>query len=227
MEPVVREMVRLLDRKYKGHAWDKGRKRPDPLDSLVRTILSQNTTDENRDRGYNEMQKRFPTWESVMDAEPEALKDAIRIAGLANQKGPSIQNFLKWLKMEKGRLDLSFLKDLPVEEAIHILKSHKGIGVKTVYIVLAFAFDMDLCAVDTHVHRVMKRVGIISERCGREKAHDEIVPLIPSGKARVFHMNLVDFGKDICSARKPNCGVCPLSHLCNFHQAQLAEVAHA
>ena len=224
MKAIVRDMVRLLDKKYKGGDWDKGRKRPDPMDSLVRTILSQNTTDENRDRGYDEMQKRFPTWESVMDAKPEALKDAIRIAGLANQKGPSIQNFLKWLMEEKEELDISFLGDLPVDSAIEWLTSHKGIGVKTAYIVLAFAFDLDLCAVDTHVHRVMKRVGVISERCGRDKAHNVIAPLIPNGKARVFHMNLVDFGKDICTARSPNCEACPLSHLCTFFKEQSTKI---
>ena len=126
MKAIVRDMVRLLDKKYKGGDWDNGRKRPDPMDSLVRTILSQNTTDENRDRGYDEMQKRFPTWESVMNAKPEALKDAIRIAGLANQKGPSIQNFLKWLMKEKEELDISFLGDLPVDSAIELLTSMFG-----------------------------------------------------------------------------------------------------
>jgi endonuclease-3 len=221
MKSVVRDMARLLDRKYKGAKWDKGRTRPDPLDSLVRTILSQNTTDENRDRAFNEMQRRFPTWESVMNARPEDLKESVRVAGLANQKAPSIQSFLKWLNAEKGRLDLGFIKDLPVNTAIETLKAHKGVGIKTVYIVLAFAFDKDLCAVDTHVHRILKRVGIIQEKCGREKAHDVIAPLIPKGKARVFHMNLVDFGKDICTARKPACEVCPLSHMCNFHKKEV------
>ncbi|MBT4140404.1 MAG: endonuclease III, partial [Candidatus Latescibacteria bacterium] len=119
----------------------------------MRTILSQNTTDENRDRGYNTLRAQYPTWEKVMRASPQKVQDAIKVAGLAKQKGPTMQNVLKWVHKEQGTLSLDFLKEIDTDEAITLLVQHKGIGLKTAYIVLAFACNQDLCAVDTHVYR--------------------------------------------------------------------------
>ncbi len=215
---VVRQMVRALDRVFGGEEWDRTRKPPDPLDSLMRTILSQNTTDENRDRAYDRLRAQFPSWESVMRARPAAVKEAIRVAGLANQKGPAMQAFLRWLQSERGELCLDFIRDLPADEAVQMLTRHKGVGIKTAYIVLAFACNKDLCAVDTHVHRILRRVGIIDEKCGREKAHLELAPLIPEGKARSFHVNLIGFGKSICTARHPACETCPIARECRYYQ---------
>ncbi len=215
---VVGKMIRALDRVFGGAARDRRRKPPDVLDSLMRTILSQNTTDENRDRAYERLRERFPTWEAVMEARPGEVKDAIRVAGLANQKGPNMQAFLRWLKSKRGELSLDFIRDLPEDRAIRTLTRHRGVGIKTAYIVLAFACDMDLCAVDTHVHRILRRVGIIDEGCSREKAHTELAPLIPKGKARAFHVNLIDFGKTICTARNPACETCPIARMCRYYQ---------
>ncbi len=214
---VVTEMSRVLDGTFGGAAWDLRRTWPDGLDALMRTILSQNTTDGNRDRAYDRMRARFPEWEDVLAADETDLKDVIRVAGLANTKAPNMQAFLRWLKGERGILNLDFLRDLPNPAAVALLTAHRGIGIKTAYIVLAFAFDRDLCAVDTHVYRILRRVGIVSARCSREKAHTELAPLIPGGQARPFHMNLVDFGKTVCVARNPSCGVCPISHLCRYY----------
>ena len=218
---VIAEMSRVLDETFGGAAWDLRRVRPDGLDALMRTILSQNTNDENRDRAFERMRARFPVWSDVMAADTAALKDAIRVAGLANTKAPNMQAFLCWLARERGSLNLDFLRDLPNRTAVTMLTEHRGIGIKTAYIVLAFAFDRDLCAVDTHVYRVLRRVGIVSARCGREKAHTELAPLVPKGQARPFHMNMVDFGKTVCTARNPSCDVCPVSHLCRtYHEIQ-------
>ena len=153
-----------------------------------------------------------------MGARPAGVKEAIRIAGLANQKGPTMQAFLRWLKSERGALSLDFIRDMPEDKGIELLTGHKGVGIKTAYIVLAFACRKDLCAVDTHVHRILRRVGIIDEKCGREKAHRELRPLIPKGKARSFHVNLVDFGKSVCTARKPACETCPIARKCRYYQ---------
>lgn len=210
-------MVRALDRRFGGEAWDRTRKRPDPLDDLVRTILSQNTTDENRDRGFDALRERLPTWEQVLGARSDQVKRLIRPAGLIQAKAPTIQNFLKWLKKERGALDLNYLKDMSPDEGIAELVRHKGVGLKTAYIVLSFACDHDLCAVDTHVHRILQRTGVIPESCSRDKAHDEIRPLIPNGKARAFHANMIDLGKQICIARSPDCGQCPLKRMCAYH----------
>ncbi|MDA0745161.1 MAG: endonuclease III [bacterium] len=220
---MIKAMVRVLDEKYKGSAWDQDRVRPDPLDALMRTILSQNTTDENRDRGYDTLRERFPTWEQVLGADLQEIKDAIRIAGLANQKGPTMQNFLRWLLAECGKLDLRFLNELASDEAVKLLTQHKGVGIKTAYIVLAFSCDQDLCAVDTHVHRILRRVGIIDDTCSREKAHRELAPLIPKGEARAFHVNLLDFGKDVCTARKPSCEVCSIMSFCRYFKDEVGQ----
>lgn len=215
---VVRQMVRILDRAYGGAAWDRGRTPPDVLDCLMRTILSQNTNDANRDRAYRHLRETFPSWEAVMTADAAAVKDAIRVAGLANQKGPCMQTFLQWLKAERGDLDLSFICDFPLGEAVRLLTRHKGVGIKTAYVTLAFACNRDVCAVDTHIHRILRRVGVIDVGCGREKAHLELATWIPKGKARFFHVNLLDFGKEVCTARKPCCDVCPISHVCAYYR---------
>lgn len=213
---LVRTMVRLLDRKFGGAAWDRTRKRPDPLDDLVRTILSQNTTDENRDRAFADLRAALPTWEGVMNARSDRIKRLIRPAGLVNAKGPAIQGFLKWLKRERGKLDLNYLKSWSPDDGIAELIQHKGVGLKTAYIVLSFACDHDLCAVDTHVHRILRRTGVIDERCSRDRAHDVLRPLIPAGKARSFHADMIDLGKQICVARSPKCPECPLEKVCAY-----------
>ncbi len=210
----VRMMVRALDRRFGGEAWDRSRTRPDPLDDLVRTILSQNTTDENRDRGFEQLRAALPTWDDVLKARVERIMNLIRPAGLINTKGPAIRNFLKWLKKERGTLDLSYLKSMTPDEGISVLTQHKGVGLKTAYIVLSFACDMDLCAVDTHVHRILKRMGVIDPTCSRDKAHEVLRPMIPRGKARSFHANLIDLGKNICTARGPDCPNCPFKRAC-------------
>ena len=211
---MVRRMVSALDRRFGGEAWDLTRKRPAPLDDLVRTILSQNTTDENRDRGYAALRAELPTWEDVLAARTDRIARLIRPAGLISTKAPAIRNVLKWLKKERGELSLDYLKDMTPDEGIAILTAHKGVGLKTAYIVLSFACDMDLCAVDTHVHRILIRAGVIDPKCTRDRAHDVIRPLIPKGKARSFHANLIDLGKNICTARSPSCSDCPIKQAC-------------
>lgn len=222
---VIAEMAGVLDGLFGGAAGDIERVRPDGLDALMRTILSQNTNDENRDRAFETMRARFPEWDDVMVADEAQLKDAIRVAGLANSKAPNMQAFLRWLKQQRGDLDLDFLRDLPNQAAVSLLTEHRGIGIKTAYIVLAFAFERDLCAVDTHVYRILRRVGVVSARSSREKAHLELAPLIPEGQARSFHMNMVEFGKTVCNARNPSCDACSVSRLCRYYHEIQGESA--
>jgi endonuclease-3 len=211
-------MVRVLDGLYGGTKWAAHRTRPDPVDAVVRTILSQNTNDANRDLAYRALRSKFRNWDEVRQAHLASLKSAIRTAGLAGQKAPAIRGFLNWLQSERGSLQMGFLRNMPVDEAVETLTQHKGIGLKTAYVVLGFAFDRDLCAVDTHVHRILKRTGVIDARCGREKAHSVLRPLIPEGRALSFHMNLLDHGKTTCTARTPSCGSCAISHLCRYRR---------
>ena len=190
----------------------------DVLECLILTILSQNTTDVNRDKGYAELKNRFPTWEDVLHADVQAIAAAIRLAGLGNRKSRTIKNFLSWLKTEHGELSLEFLHDMETEAALALLCQHKGIGIKTASVTLSFACGREVFPVDTHILRISKRLGLIPSNCSAEKAHQVLPPIVPEGKAYPFHMNLIYFGRQICDARKPLCERCPLTQHCLYYK---------
>jgi endonuclease-3 len=192
----------------------------DPVSELVSTILSQNTNDVNRDRAFDRLRERLPTWELVRDADAQEVIDAIRPAGLANQKGPRIQEALRFISNECGALSLDFLADWPVPEAKAWLSALKGVGPKTAAIVLLFSLGRPAFPVDTHVHRVTKRLGIIGPRVSREKAHDLLETLIAPEHYYAFHLNLIRHGRQVCTSRKPRCEDCSLSDLCHHFQEQ-------
>ena len=188
----------------------------DVLECLILTILSQNTTDVNRDKGYAELKERYPTWEDVLEADVKAIEAAIRLAGLGKQKSQTIKNFLTWLKTEHDELSLEFLHDMDTEQALELLCQHKGIGIKTASVTLSFACGREVFPVDTHILRISKRLGLIPLNCSAEKAHQLLPPIVPEGKAYPFHMNLIYFGRQICNARKPLCERCPLTQHCLY-----------
>jgi endonuclease III len=187
-----------------------------PVDELVSTILSQNTNDINRDRAYESLRSRFPTWESVRDADPGAIVSAIRMAGLANQKGPRIQHVLQEISSERGSLDLDFLQDLPLEQARAWLMKFKGVGPKTAAIVLLFSLGRPAFPVDTHIYRVTGRIGLRPEKMTVEEAHRQLEKLFPPEAYYAAHLNIIRLGREICGARKPACPRCPLGGLCNY-----------
>ena len=189
------------------------------LDELVSTILSQNTNDRNRDLAYQSLRRRFPTWEQVRDAPQNDVIDAIRIAGLANQKGPRIQAVLSEISAERGSLDLSFLADLSVQEAHTWLTHFKGVGPKTASIVLVFSLGKPAFPVDTHVYRVSGRLGLRPEKMGVEEAHVHLAGLFSPEDYGPDHLNVIRLGREICHARKPACAHCPLKDLCSFYQS--------
>jgi len=191
-----------------------------PLDELVSTILSQNTNDLNRDRAYRSLRQRFPTWEAVRDAEREAVVEAIRSAGLANQKGPRIQQLLKEITAERGSLDLEFLRHLPAAEARTWLAHFNGVGPKTTAIVLLFSLGQPAFPVDTHIYRVTGRLGLRPEKMSVEQAHPYLEGLFPPDTYAVVHLNLIRLGREICQARRPNCPACPLREICSYHLRQ-------
>lgn len=203
----------LLLQEYGPHPWQPGR---DPLATLVGTILSQNTNDLNRDRAFAQMRERFPTWEEVRDADPAELVEAIRPAGLANQKGPRIQNALRMITEQQGKLSLDFLADMEVEEARKWLISMKGVGPKTAAIVLCFALGKPAFPVDTHVHRVTRRLGLIGPKTTRELAHTLLEELLPAGVYYPFHLNLIAHGRQVCKSQQPRCETCVLQEYCDY-----------
>jgi len=186
------------------------------IDELVSTILSQNTNDINRDRAFDALRAKFPTWEAVRDAKTKDVIEAIRPAGLANQKGPRIQAVLNAITAERGNLDLSFLKKMPVEDARNWLTKFNGVGPKTAAIVLCFSLDMPAFPVDTHVYRVTGRIGLRPEKITVEQAHPHLESVFPPETYYAAHLNIIRLGREICTARKAHCEQCPIRKLCDY-----------
>ena len=200
------------------------RNRLPPLDELVSTILSQNTNDINRDRAFNALRERFPTWEEVRDADLSDVIDAIHSAGLANQKGHRMQRALQQITEEHGVLNLDFLEDLPLEEAKEWLLRFKGVGPKTAAIVLLFSLGKPAFPVDTHIYRVTGRLGLRPENITAEQAHNHLAELFDPVMYYDIHLNLIRHGREICHARSPQCERCSLSDLCPFKQTRSREM---
>jgi endonuclease III len=194
-----------------------------PLDELVSTILSQNTNDNNRDRAFNALRERFPTWEAVRDADEQAVIDAIRPAGLGNQKGPRIQNVLREITRQRGELSLDFLTSMPDAEALNWLMTFKGVGPKTASIVLLFPLGKPAFPVDTHIYRVTGRLGLRPEHMNADQAHTHLGNLFPLESYYAAHLNLIRLGREICQARRPNCPACPLQELCEYFSKTQSE----
>jgi endonuclease-3 len=180
----------------------------DPLECLALTILSQNTNDRLRDIAFDRLKKRFPEWEQVMQAPVEQVQETIQIAGLSRQKSARLQEVLRWIKVRFEELSLEALQELSNDEAMELLTSRKGIGVKTAAVVLLVALGRDLCPVDTHVHRLAGRLGWVPPSTNAEKTFQLLQPAIPRGGGYSLHMNLLQFGRTICQARKPLCLQC-------------------
>jgi endonuclease-3 len=188
------------------------------VDELVSTILSQNTNDINRDRAFEALRAKFPTWESVRDAKTEDVITAIKPAGLANQKGPRIQQVLLAITEERGSLNLDFLAGLPIEEARSWLTKFNGVGPKTAAIVLCFSLGMPAFPVDTHVYRVTGRIGLRPEKMTVEQAHPHLESVFPPETYYAAHLNIIRLGREVCHARKPNCPQCPVIKLCGYKE---------
>ena len=186
------------------------------IDELVSTILSQNTNDVNRDRAFDALRAKFPTWESVRDAKEKDVIAAIKPAGLANQKGPRIQQVLKEITKERGSLDLQFLADMPLEEARSWLTKFNGVGPKTAAIVLCFSLGKPAFPVDTHVYRVTGRIGLRPEKMTVEQAHPHLESVFPPETYYAAHLNIIRLGREVCNARKPMCSQCPIKLLCDY-----------
>jgi endonuclease-3 len=187
------------------------------LDELISTILSQNTNDINRDRAFTSLRLSFPRWEDVRDAEPERVIQAIRTAGLANQKGPRIQEALRSITQQRGSLDLNFLADMSQEDAQEWLMNLKGVGPKTAAIVLLFSLGMPAFPVDTHIYRVSGRLGLRPGKMNVEQAHKHLSELFSPDTYYAAHLNVIRLGREVCQARRPNCAICPLKDLCDYY----------
>lgn len=189
-----------------------------PLDELIPTILSQNTSDRNSGRAYHMLRGKYPQWEQVLNAPLPELYEVIKPAGLGNIKAPRIQQTLHTILERRGELSLDFLADLSLAEAKQWLTSLNGIGPKTAACVLLFALGMPALPVDTHVHRVSKRLGLIAAKVNADQAHAQLEAVLAPDAIYTFHIGMIQHGRTICHAQRPRCDLCPLSDLCDMYQ---------
>lgn len=210
----ARQITNILEQEFGTPSRDGAR---DPLSNLILTVLSQNTNDKNRDLAYKRLRERFPSWEKVMNGDLDEIIDAIRPGGLSAQKGERIRNILKWIYKEYGALNLDFVCNMSPDEIMEKFTGIKGIGVKTISVVMMFSCGIDIFPVDTHVHRICRRLGLVPENASAEKTFLLMRPIVPAGKSFSLHINFLKLGRTICHARKPKCNLCPLHNMCHFH----------
>lgn len=217
----TRAVAARLDDVYGPKPW---RRHLPPIDELVATILSQHTSDTNTDRAFASLRARFPDWKDVIQAPVGEVAAAIRTGGLANQKAPRIQAVLRSILAQRGSFNLDDLADRSVAEARAELTAFNGVGPKTASCVLLFSLGMPAMPVDTHVHRVGKRLGLIDARMSAEAAHEALETQLQGDRDQTyaFHMHLIRHGRTVCVARGPRCDRCALIGLCNDGQQFLA-----
>lgn len=220
MNPLAKRAIKIHEKLLEFYGEPIWRNPLPAIDELVSTILSQNTNDVNRDRAFDALRAKLPAWEAVRDAKEKDVMDAIRPAGLANQKGPRIQQVLKAITQERGSLDLSFLKDMSVDDARNWLTKFNGVGPKTAAIVLCFSLGMPAFPVDTHVYRVTGRIGLRPEKMTVEQAHPHLESLFPPETYYAVHLNIIRLGREICAARKAMCEKCPIKKLCEYGRSR-------
>lgn len=189
----------------------------DPVDTLIETILSQNTTDANSHKAFRALKRAYPRWEPMMEERPAKIAAIIKSGGLADMKARRILDALAFIWNTRGRLELDFLRSMSPGQAETWLGQMKGVGPKTRSIVLLFALGMPAFPVDTHIHRVTKRVGLIGQRTSREHAQEELAMLVPAEEFYNFHINIIEHGRAVCQARKPRCPACKVSRYCDYY----------
>jgi len=191
----------------------------DPLDMLIGIILSQATSDTNSRRTVAALKRRFPTWDAALRAREATITRTIQSGGLANQKAAVIKNLLRQIKQERGVLDLKFLHALAPEAAVDYLSQFRGIGPKTIACTLLFACRTEVFPLDTHIFRILRRVGLIPQKCTDRRAHELMNAIVPAGKFYSFHVNLIRHGRALCRPREPLCERCPIVEYCDYGQS--------
>ena len=185
-----------------------------PIAELIKTVLSQHTSDRNRDRAFAALRERFPTWEEVRDAPVDELEAAIRPGGLGKQRAPRIQQILVRLGDPP---DLDWTETAPREESMEFLLGLPGVGRKTSACVLIFTWGIPEIPVDVHIHRVGGRLGLFPPDASFDRAHDEMLAVVDPEDAYEFHVNLIRHGREVCRPT-PRCSVCRLRRMCPFYR---------
>jgi endonuclease-3 len=209
---------RILERLARAYGPVPPWRREDPVVCLIGTILAQATNDPLAERAYRSLRRRFPPWKDVLEAPAAQVEEAIKMSGLAAQKARAIQAFLRHLVETRGRISLADLRrpDLDVDAALAELSSIPGVGIKTAAITLMFGAGVSLCAVDTHLVRILRRLAIVPPKAAPDRAFRILRPLVPDGGGIELHMQLIRFGRNVCHAQRPRCPECALRDLCPY-----------
>jgi endonuclease-3 len=220
----LQKVEQKLTEFYGERVWSAEHYSSDLVGALVATVLSQNTSDVNSGRAYASLRAAFPEgWDTVRLASVTQVEDAIRPGGLAQVKARRIQAILQEIFERQGQTSLDHLRALPDEPIRQYLRSFPGVGPKTAACVLMFNLGRPALPVDTHVHRVSSRLGLIGPQVSPEAAHERLLELLESDQVYSFHVHLIEHGRRICHARRPECAICPLRPECDWYQA----LAHA
>ena len=209
----LKRLGKSLERTY---GTPESRTRRDLIAGLVRTILSQNTTDLNSRRAFADLRERFPVWSDVESANVRSIESAIRRGGLARTKARRIKGILRSIHASTGTLDLGFLRRMSDDEVFAYLLALDGVGVKTAACVTLFDLGRDVMPVDTHVHRVIGRLGVVGHPRARDATFEALRRVVPPGESLSLHVNLIRLGRDLCRPRDPDCAACPVRSECDF-----------
>jgi len=220
----IQSIYRVLKRTYGTRKWKPGL---GPVDQLVATILSQNTTDANSGEAFHRLKKKFPRWEQALQARVTQIAAAIRVGGLGNLKAKRIKKVLRDIRDREGGVSLDSLGEMKPQEAMKYLLAFDGVGVKTAACVCMFSLGMPVLPVDTHVHRVAMRLGLIDEGIDHVKAHETLGNLVSARIVYPFHLLMIEHGRQVCHARGPRCADCSLSDLCPTGHSLAAAAAAA
>lgn len=188
----------------------------EPLDGLMLTVLSQNTNDKNRDKAFDKLKAECPTWDKAAEASAEDIEELIRVAGLGETKAARMKQILEIIKNKFGSYSIKELAKWKTEDAREFLVSLPGVGLKTAACVLVFDLNMPAFPVDTHVARISRRLGWVPEKMPPNKIQTYLESTLPSSRFRGLHLNIIEHGRGICSARKPNCIKCNVREWCEF-----------
>ena len=225
LKPKLRRIIAALETAYGRPGLGAVAARKDPLSELIFTILSQHTNDTNRDRAWELLWKRLPSWEAIATAPRRRLEEAIRVGGLAPTKSRVIQEVLGQVRRTEGSYNLDRLHGLGMDEVEQILISFKGVGLKTIRCVQVFSLGQPAFPVDTHIFRITKRLGLVPQKANPEAAHRIMGALTPAADALSFHVNLITHGRRVCKAQRPLCGTCVIRRMCEYYRTIGAKAA--
>ncbi len=209
--PALSQVADALERHYGRPGLEP---RGDLVASLVGTVLSQNTSDVNSGRAFASLVERFPRWEDVARAPVRSIESAIKSGGLARTKSRRIRSLLKRIEAERGKIDLGFLRGMATDDVLEYLMRFDGVGRKTAACVALFELGRDIVPVDTHVHRVISRLGVLGASRSPEDTFERLRQAAPEGRALSLHLNLVRLGRELCRPGRPRCAECPLRGWC-------------